>query len=76
MKYRRMARVKTSKYKYVKLSKRRLSKNTKRWEAYFYQDGQAFSKMFDTEREAAIAVDTHLIKIGKEPVNILKPLKK
>jgi hypothetical protein len=29
-------------------------------------------KMFDTERDAALAVDRFLIGKGKEPVNILK----
>lgn len=32
----------------------------------------ANSKIYPTERAAAIAVDLHLIKHGKNPVNILK----
>lgn len=30
--------------------------------------------LFDSDREAAIYIDKLLIKAGKEPVNILKPL--
>lgn len=32
------------------------------------------SNGFNTEREAAIAVDKYFIKKGKPPVNILKPI--
>ena len=31
------------------------------------------SKVFETEREAALYVDKNLIEKGKKPVNILKP---
>lgn len=34
--------------------------------------GYKWSKMFDTERDAALAVDRKLISLGKKPVNILK----
>jgi hypothetical protein len=33
-----------------------------------------FSAYYNTERESAIAVDKYLIKNGKKPINILKPL--
>jgi hypothetical protein len=36
--------------------------------------GSKWSEMFDTEREAAIAVDKFNISIGKKPRNILKKL--
>ena len=61
-----------------------------KWSQYKYvqnliQDGKDYwtislpgvSKIsFPSERDAAIAVDKILIKNGKQPVNILKPLKK
>jgi hypothetical protein len=34
-----------------------------------------FYKCYHTEREAALAIDKHLISNGKPPVNILKSLK-
>lgn len=36
--------------------------------------GIRYAKLFDTEREAALYVDSALIKCGCEPVNILKRL--
>ena len=36
--------------------------------------GTNVSRQFATEREAALFVDKVLISMGKEPVNILKPL--
>jgi len=38
-----------------------------------YKYGQySGSKLYDTEREAALAVDKYLLSIGRNPVNILK----
>jgi uncharacterized protein YegP (UPF0339 family) len=39
-----------------------------------YNNGNTWStrKIYDTEREAAKAVDMILIAMGKEPINILK----
>jgi hypothetical protein len=54
-----------SKYKYVSLEWD--SNGKERWIINI----QGNRKPFDTEREAAIAVDKKLISIGKEPVNIL-----
>jgi len=55
-----------SKYKYV--LKFRDTQMTIRWSCNLPK----YKHTFDTEREAAIAVDKELIKRGKEPVNILK----
>jgi len=54
-----------SKYKYVSLEWD--SNGKERWIMSIYGN----RKPFDTERQAAIAVDKKLIEKGKEPVNIL-----
>lgn len=54
-----------SKYKYVVLEWDSTEKE--RWIMSIYGN----RKPFDTERQAAIAVDKKLIERGKEPVNIL-----
>ena len=54
-----------SQYKHVASIKKN---NARQW--YINISGVSRSK-FDTEREAAIAVDKLLIGRGKEPVNIL-----
>jgi len=61
-----LKRIRTSEiYKYVELY---LSKEGKeRWKVQMYGNG----RYYDTEREAARAVDLKLIEKGKEPVNIL-----
>ncbi|MCE3278001.1 MAG: hypothetical protein K0S44_192 [Bacteroidetes bacterium] len=38
-----------------------------------YCDGHTNVTAYKTEEEAALAVDQHLIKLGKAPINILKP---
>jgi len=38
-------------------------------------NGEEVKNRFDTEREAALAVDKFLIRQGEEPVNILKRVK-
>ena len=60
--------------KYVRVYLYRNDNITKKedWVAVFPKS----TKIFATEREAAIAVDKELINRGKPPVNILKPLKK
>ena len=69
-----MAQTKTgyklSKYKYVNIEP-----NNGR---VYYRIGvpNYSKKRFNTEREAAIAVDKILIEQGKEPVNILKKIVK
>ena len=54
-----------SKYKYVVLEWD--SNGKERWIKSIYGN----RKPYDTEREAALAVDMQLISKGKEPVNIL-----
>lgn len=58
-----------SKYKYVKGTC--TDDNVIRWQMNLKG---VTNKCFETEIEAAKAVDLHLIKIGKEPLNILKKL--
>jgi hypothetical protein len=65
--------VKTSKYKNVAYHQNRLrgagSKNGW-WVASVRRDGKRLiQKLYETEREAAKAVDIALIKAGYEPVN-------
>lgn len=55
-----------SKYKYVRF----LDVNDFKYWAIFYPG--VTHKCYQTEREAAIAIDKILISKGKEPVNILK----
>lgn len=56
-----------SKYKYVK----RLHCND---HSYWAMNITGVTKKsYPTERECAIAVDLYFIKIGKKPLNILKP---
>jgi hypothetical protein len=67
---------KGSKYKYVNLYIDRTTKK-ETWEAALNRDtnkkeGASWSKSFDNERDAALAVDKKLISLGKNPVNILK----
>lgn len=59
-----------SRFKYVS----RVSASGKLyWKAAIYSRGKVVnSKLFATEREAAICVDKHFINQGKEPVNVLK----
>ena len=64
----------TSKYKYVcKHNPRRISSGafTDYWVAQIKGD---FKQTFKTEREAALAIDKHLISQGKQAVNILKKI--
>lgn len=56
-----------SQYKYVQGFIN--DKNIIRWYTNIYR---VHSLSFDTEREAAIAVDKYFINKGKEPKNILK----
>ena len=68
-----------SKYKYVnKVNRNRHGKKINKWMGRIpiYRHGTAWgSKLYDTEREAAIAVDMAFLRIGKKPVNILKLVK-
>lgn len=62
---------KGSKYKYVRCSK---LKDGFIWTAAFYFKGKINnSKIYKTEREAAIAVDLFRISKCMPPINILKP---
>lgn len=66
-----------SKYKYVTKSNRdRKGEKINKWMGCIpnYRDGAAWSKLYDTERQAAIEVDRAFIRIGKKPVNILKKI--
>lgn len=57
-----------SKYKGVlKIKPRSKNPNQKMWLASFGKN----TKLYMTEKEAAKAIDMHLINNGKEPVNIL-----
>jgi hypothetical protein len=57
-----------SKYKGVcKIKPRSKNPDAKLWLASFSKN----TRLFMTEKEAAKAVDMHLISKGKEPVNIL-----
>lgn len=58
-----------SKYKYVQ-GILTISLNKTKWVVNIKGVGR---NGFETEREAALAVDKYLISKGKEPVNILKP---
>lgn len=57
----------SSQYKYV--SKLLVRGKKIRWQAHVRSSK---AKSFDTERQAAIHVDKELIRLGREPVNILK----
>jgi hypothetical protein len=59
----------TSKYKYV--SKVKTLWNTKKqYRAVIVNEFRCY---YATEREAALAIDLHLISQNKQPINILKP---
>ena len=61
-----LKRAKTQ-YKYVK------SYTYEGVEVFYAQiNAIQWSKMFENLKEAAIAVDTKLLEIGKKPVNVLK----
>ena len=62
---------KGSRYKYVRCSK---LKDVFIWRAMFYFNGKlTTSKIYKTERDAAIAVDLFRISKCMPPINILKP---
>tara|TARA_R110001606_G_scaffold38401_1_gene107634 strand:- start:2738 stop:2974 length:237 start_codon:yes stop_codon:yes gene_type:complete len=42
------------------------------WQGQFYHNQTKSGKFYETEKEAAKAVDLFLIGKGKEPINILK----
>lgn len=68
-------RISASKYKYVSKSiKMCHGKSTNGFNALIpnYRYGKAIHKFFCSEKEAAVYIDTMLLKIGKSPVNILK----
>ncbi len=60
----------SEKYKYVALYMTAAGKE--RWKANFERGAGRTSKVYDTEREAAMAIDMRLIEDGMEPINILK----
>lgn len=43
------------------------------WKAKSYANYTYWEKFCETERDAALAYDMYMIKIGKNPVNVLKP---
>lgn len=65
----------SSKYKFVHL-RTKVHLNFGRWKgkwvASLEHDHGKWRAYFETEREAALAVDKKLIELGEEPVNILK----
>lgn len=67
---------KDSEYKNVyKLSQNQFNIK-RRWQARITVKGIKYETYFETEKQAAIAVDKFLIKNGKEPKNILKKVAK
>lgn len=50
-----------------------LSNSKPFWEAHGKTCGMSWTKICDTERDAAIAYDLMRIRHGKRPVNVLKP---
>lgn len=68
-----MAKVE-SKYKGVHYQMCNSGRNRQKpWRAQLTYKQKAYSNYHATEREAAIAHDLQRIKVGLEPVNILKP---
>jgi hypothetical protein len=62
--------MKKNKYKYVYFLRAR-----RRFKAMYRAAIRGeFCKCYPTEREAAIAIDKHLISNGRPPVNILKKM--
>ena len=62
-----------SKYKFVYSQNSRLGGFRKYlWYAQISTPTFYYKRYTETEREAAIAADKYLIRIGREPVNILK----
>lgn len=45
-----------------------------KWQMSITIDGHSSSKYYDTEAEAAKAADIILIRRGRKPVNVLKPI--
>jgi hypothetical protein len=58
-----------SQYKYVSGS---LLKGVVRWTPCYKGLGTVY---YDSERQAAISVDRHLIMLGKSPINVLVSVK-
>lgn len=75
--YIKTIKIKKSAYKYVsfvKKGKLRSGKYEEKWLAKIYSKSRnlSYSSYFDTERDAAVAVDRYLILKGLDPLNILK----
>lgn len=62
----------TTKYSNVYYSPTYRFKN-KPYKAKITIDGIAFNQRYETERQAALAIDNLLITYNKSPINILKP---
>lgn len=60
-----------SKYKNVYRPVPRGAVRKREWCARIKINGVEFKQFYETEKEAAIAIDKILIKHGKEPVNVL-----
>lgn len=63
-----------SKYFGVSYDKRTQSRSSKKWRGRVTTDNGVVEKSFETEREAAKYVDLVLIRIQKQPRNILKAI--
>jgi hypothetical protein len=65
---------KSEKYKYVNYRRNLASNSAKRcfWEAHIRRKGESLRAYYDDEKSAALAVDKFLIRLGLEPINILK----
>jgi len=58
-------------YKYVHVYE--LKNGIRKYHILIHTDEGHIYKTYNTEREAAIAVDKYFISIGKDPIHILKP---
>jgi L-ascorbate metabolism protein UlaG (beta-lactamase superfamily) len=66
--YKEMKRVSKTKYKYVSIH----TNHKKEIFYHAYHTKYGFSKYFDNEKDAAIAIDILLLNKGLSPINILK----
>jgi hypothetical protein len=62
----------SKKYRYVDKYVFKGDESIVKWKAKMQVDGHKTGRNYDSEREAALAIDKFLIGHGKEPVNILK----
>jgi hypothetical protein len=63
--------IEKSNYRYVTRVED-IKSNKRYWRAYLMRKKTYFKADYELEKDAAIAVDKFLIKMGLEPINILK----